>query len=154
MEQNETVRFLYGEVFSATTAPDLAARLGRVLAPAWESIGDYSGAKKTREQFAAQLAGFGKLIPDLTWRIEELIEAGNRVIVRGRASGTPVGELFGVPAGGKRFDIMSIDIHTFDGGGVYPAGSAAEGRRGSIEGDMIVRTYHIEDWAGALRQLK
>jgi predicted ester cyclase len=135
MEPNQTIRFLYGEVFSATTAPDLASRLARVLAPAWESIGDYSGAKKTRDQFTAQLTGFGKLIPDLTWKIEELIEAGNRVIVRGRASGTPVGELFGVPAGGKKFEIMSIDIHTLEAG-------------------MIVRTHHVEDWAGALRQLK
>jgi len=124
----------YEDVLSATTAPDLAERLARTLSPDWESIGDYTGVKKSRDQFTAQLAGFGKLIPDLAWKVEEVLEAGNRYVVRGRASGTPQGALFGVPASGRRFDIMSIDIHT-------------------VEGGKIVRTYHVEDWSGALRQL-
>lgn len=64
-----------------------------------------------------------------------MIVAGNRVIVRGRASGTPQGPIFGVDGNGKGFEIMSIDVHT-------------------IENGKIVMTYHVEDWAGALRQLK
>jgi predicted ester cyclase len=129
------VEGLYRDALSRTSAPDLQAELEKRLAPSWESIGDYSGAKKSRDAFAAQLAGFGKLIPDLSWKIEELIEAGDRFVVRGRASGTPVGPLFGVPPSGRRFEIMSIDVHT-----------VVEGR--------IVRTYHVEDWASALHQLR
>ncbi len=129
------VEAFYADVLSSTTAADLTERMARALAPAWESIGDYSGGKKSREQFAGQLQGFGKLIPDLRWQIEELIDGGDRIVVRGRASGTPVGELFGVPPSGKRFEIMSVDIHTLEGG-------------------KIVRTHHVEDWAGAIRQLK
>jgi len=129
------VESFYSEVLSCTTVADLFERMAQRLAPSWESIGDYTGAKKSREQFGAQLQGFGKLIPDLAWKIEELLETGNRFIVRGRASGTPVGELFGVPPSGKRFEIMSVDIHT-------------------VEGGKIARTYHVEDWAGAIRQLK
>ncbi len=53
-------------------------------------------------------------------------------VVRGRASGTPQGPLFGVD--GKGFDIMSIDIHR-------------------VQDGRIVESYHVEDWAGALRQL-
>ena len=64
-----------------------------------------------------------------------MIQAGDRVIVRGRASGTPKGPLFGVDGKGKSFTIMSIDIHT-------------------IKDGKIVKTYHVEDWAGALAQLK
>ena len=128
------VRSFYERVLSSTTAPDLAERMAQALSPAWESVGDYSGAKKSREQFAAQLAGFGKLIPDLSWKIEELLVAGERYEVRGRASGTPVGEFFGAAPSGRRFDVMSVDIHT-------------------VEGGKLVRTYHVEDWAGALRQL-
>jgi predicted ester cyclase len=135
MSHRAVVEGFYVRVLSSTTAPDLTERMSQALAPNWESIGDYTGAKKSREQFAGQLQGFGKLIPDLTWKIEELIEAGDRIIVRGRATGTPVGELFGVPPSGKKFEIMSIDIHTLEGG-------------------KIVRTHHIEDWAGALRQLR
>lgn len=71
----------------------------------------------------------------MTWKVEEMIQAGNRVIVRGRATGTPKGPLFGVDGKGKSFMIMSIDIHTLENG-------------------KIAKTYHIEDWAGALRQLK
>jgi steroid delta-isomerase-like uncharacterized protein len=128
------VTSFYSEVLSQTTAADLTERMAQRLAPSWQSIGDYSGIAKTRDEFAKQLMGFGKLIPDLEWRVEEVIEAGDRVVIRGRASGTPAGELFGVPPSGKRFDIMSIDIHT-------------------IEHGKIARTHHIEDWAGALRQL-
>ena len=54
--------------------------------------------------------------------------------MRGEASGTPVAPLYDVQPTGKGFKIMSIDIHT-------------------IEGGRIVRTYHLEDWAGAMRQV-
>jgi predicted ester cyclase len=128
------VESFYSRVLSCTTAADLMERMALALTPGWESIGDYSGAKKSREQFGLQLAGFGKVIPDLRWAIEELIDAGHRIVVRGRASGTPVSELFGVPPSGRRFEIMSVDIHT-------------------VEAGQIVRTHHVEDWAGAIRQL-
>ena len=101
----------------------------------WQSVGNYSGKNKTAGKFIGQLGYFAKLIPDLNWKVEEMIQAGDRVIVRGRASGTPKGPLFGVDGKGKSFTIMSIDIHT-------------------IKDGKIVKTYHVEDWAGALAQLK
>jgi len=101
----------------------------------WESIGDYSGKNKTRDQFLGQVGGFGKLIPDLNWAVEEMIQSGDRVVVRSRATGTPKGPLFGVDGQGKSFDILTIDIHT-------------------IEDGKITRTHHVEDWAGAIRQLR
>lgn len=101
----------------------------------WQSIGNYSGKNKTPEVFVGQLGFFAKLIPDMNWKVEEMIQAGNRVIVRGRATGTPKGPLFGVDGKGKSFEIMSIDIHTLKDG-------------------KITTTYHVEDWAGALKQLK
>lgn len=100
----------------------------------WESIGDYSGKSKNREGFAAQIGGFGKLIPDLNWAVEEMLQDGNRFVVRSRATGTPVGPMFGVDGQGRGFDILAIDIHT-------------------VEDGKIVRSYHVEDWATALRQL-
>ena len=105
------------------------------LAGDWQSIGDYSGKAKTTDAFVGQLGGFAKLIPNLNWKIEEMIQAGDRVIVRGRATGTPNGPLFGVDGKGKSFDIMSIDIHIMKDG-------------------KVSRTFHVEDWSGALRQLK
>ncbi len=130
----ELVEDAYTKVFNRTSAADLAEQMNRVFAPQWSSIGDYSGGAKSREQLLPQLQGLARLIPDLSWKIEEVIQSGNQFVVRGRASGTPVGPFFGVAASGKRFEIMSIDIHT-------------------VEGGKIVKTHHIEDWAGAIKQL-
>ena len=43
--------------------------------------------------------------------IKEVLVAGDRVIVRGEVSGTPAGDLFGVPHSGKSFRIMAVDIN-------------------------------------------
>ena len=83
------------------------------------------------------LAGMGqrlKSVPDLKWEIKEILVSGNQVTVRGEATGTPAGEFMGAPYTGKSFKMMSIDVHTLEGG-------------------KMVRTYHIEDWLGAVRQL-
>ena len=83
------------------------------------------------------IAGLGqrlKSVPDLKWEIKEILVSGNEVTVRGEATGTPAGEFMGVPYTGKSFKLMSIDVHT-------------------VEGGKMVRTYHIEDWMGAVRQL-
>ena len=120
---------------SNPTSAQHADAMKAATAEKWESVGGYSGKIKTRGAFVGQVGGFGKLIPGMNWKVEEMIQAGDRVVVRGRATGTPKGPMFGVDGNGKSFDIMSIDIHT-------------------IEGGKIVRTYHVEDWAGALRQLK
>ena len=130
---DDAITAFYG-FLSAPTSADAAAAAKAGLTENWVSIGDYSGAQKSREAFLKQIAGFGQLIPDMTWKIEERIEAGDRVIIRGRATGTPKGPMFGVDGKGKGFEIMSIDIHTLKDG-------------------KIVKTYHVEDWAGALGQL-
>ena len=63
-----------------------------------------------------------------------IIQQGNRFVVRSRVTGTPAAPFFGAPHTGKSFDIMTIDIHT-------------------VENGLIARSYHVEDWAGAIRQL-
>jgi len=102
--------------------------------PEWQSLGDYSGKNKNRDAFLGQLGFFAKKIPDLNWKVEAMHEAGNFVTVRSRATGTPQGEFFGVDGKGKGFDILTIDIHELKDG-------------------VIVESYHVEDWAGALGQL-
>jgi len=90
---------------------------------------------KGRDEFVAQVQGFGKAIPDLAWTVKEILRNDDRVIVRSEASGTPSGEFFGVPHGGKSLRIMTLDIHTLRDG-------------------LLANAYHVEDWAGAIRQLK
>lgn len=121
----------YYAVFDAKTGN--TASLDAILSPTWRN---YSSATEYAEKpaFIGLLAGIQQTVPDLHWRIAEVLVAGDRVVVRGEGSGTPAGPFFGVPFTGKAFHIMSIDIHT-------------------IQGGRIQNTYHLEDWAGALRQL-
>ncbi len=132
-DDTATVNSFYAFLSNPGSKPHAEAFRGNVTTD-WVSVGNYSGKNKTAPAFIGQLGFFAKLIPDLKWQIEEMITAGDRVIVRGRATGTPKGPLFGVDGKGKAFDIMSIDIHT-------------------IRNGKIVDTHHVEDWAGAIGQL-
>lgn len=134
-DEKEVVQSFY-DFLSNPASEQHAATFKSVTTEQWESIGDYSGASKNRDQFIGQVSGFfAKLIPDLKWEVQEMIQQGNKVVVRSRATGTPGGPLFGVDGNGKSFDILTIDIHT-------------------VENGKIVTSYHVEDWAGALQQLK
>ena len=55
--------------------------------------------------------------------------------MRNQGFGTPARPFMGVAPTGHSFDIMLIDIHT-------------------VRDGRIVRSYHVEDWAGAVRQLR
>lgn len=131
----DVVQALYSEVLSGTASPDLPARMARVLSPDWRSIGDYASPVKTRDQFLAQLQRVGGALPNLSWKVEEILQVGNRFVVRGRATATPVAPFMGAPFTGRGFEIMAIDIHT-------------------VEDNKIVLSYHVEDWHGAIEQLQ
>jgi ketosteroid isomerase-like protein len=88
-----------------------------------------------RETSIKIVGGFAKSIPDMKFDIKEILVAGDRIVVRGEVTGTPAGDLFGVPHTGKSFRIMAIDIQT-------------------IRDGKIARTYHLENWLSALRQLR
>jgi len=122
------------EMLNQPATKDLKALSEQALSPDWKSYSseiDFKG----RDGFVAQVGGFGKLIPDLKWDIKDVLVDGNRIIVRSEASGTPVGPFFGVAPTGKSFRIMTIDIHT-------------------IKDGKAITAHHVEDWAGALRQLQ
>lgn len=131
----DVVLALYSEVLSGTASPDLPARMARVLSPDWQSIGDYASPVKTRDQFLVQLQRVGGALPNLSWKVEEILQVGNRFVVRGRATATPVAPFMGAPFTGRGFEIMAIDIHT-------------------VEDNKIVLSYHVEDWHGAVEQLQ
>ena len=114
----------------AKDSPDLVKQ---ATAPEWVSCRSNEGCNSRNEV----IAGIGaqlKSVPDLKWQIKDVLVSGDQVIVRGEATGTPAGEFFGAPHTGKSFKIMSIDVHTLR------------------EGKMV-RSYHVEDWIGAVRQL-
>jgi predicted ester cyclase len=121
------------KALNAEFAGESADLIRQATAPEWISCRG-NDACNTRDEVIAGVAGRLKSVPDLTWQIKDVIVSGNQVTVRGEASGTPAGEFFGAPHTGKSFRVMSIDVHTLQDG-------------------RMVRSWHIEDWIGAVRQL-
>jgi predicted ester cyclase len=118
---------------NAELAGESAGLIRQATAADWVSCRG-NDVCNSREEVVAGIAQRLKSVPDLKWEIKDVLVAGNQVTVRGEATGTPAGEFMGAPHGGKSFKVMSIDVHT-------------------IEGGKMVRSYHIEDWIGAVRQL-
>jgi len=121
------------KALNAEFANDSPELIKQSTAPQWISCRGNDVCNSRHEV----IAGVGrqlKSVPDLKWEIRDILVSGDQVIVRGEATGTPAGEFMGAPHTGKSFKLMSIDVHTLEGG-------------------KMVRSYHIEDWLGAVRQL-
>lgn len=114
----------------AKDSPDL---IRQTTAPEWVSC-RANDICNSRDEVIAGISARLKSVPNLKWQIKEVLVSGNQVTIRGEATGTPTSEFFGAAPTGKSFKVMSIDVHT-------------------IKGGKMVRSYHIEDWMGAVRQL-
>jgi ketosteroid isomerase-like protein len=113
---------------------DVKAIQEQILTADYESCAGYlPGECWGRETSIKVVSNFSNTIPDLKFNIVEVLVAGDRVIVRGEVTGTPAGELFGVPHSGKSFRIMAVDIQT-------------------IRDGKIAKTFHMENWLSAIGQ--
>jgi predicted ester cyclase len=121
------------KALNAEFANDSAALIRQATATDWVSCRG-NDVCNSRAEVITGVAQRLKSVPDLRWEIKDVLASANQVTVRGQATGTPAGEFMGAPRTGKSFKVMSIDVHT-------------------IEGGKMVRSYHIEDWIGAVRQL-
>ncbi len=134
MTNKEALMAFYEKALTVNTETRPEAVLADILADNFVSKG--SVESKNKEQLTGQLGFFWKLIPDLKWEPQEILNEGNKYIVRSLASGTPNGDFMGLPTDGtKSFKIMTIDIHTI------------------IDG-KVVEVHHLEDWGTAMKQLK
>jgi ketosteroid isomerase-like protein len=123
-------------LFNVATRGDVKAIQEQVLTPDYESCSGYlPGECWGRDTSIKVVSNFANSIPDMKFDIKEVLVAGDRVVVRGEVTGTPAGELFGVPHAGKSFRIMAIDIQT-------------------IKEGKISRTFHMENWLSAIGQLR
>jgi steroid delta-isomerase-like uncharacterized protein len=64
------------------------------------------------------VAGFQSALPDLEFEIEDLIDAGEKLVVRWSLSGTHQAELFGLAATGRRIKLTGISIYRLAAGQV------------------------------------
>lgn len=128
----KVVEAFYSELLSAATASDIDSRVRKVVTEDWVSIPTPRGGKGA-QGMVETLKFFGSIIPDMKWEPQEILQDGNRYIVRSIATGTPTGKFFGIePKAG--FKIMTIDIH-------------------EVKDGKIVKSYHVEEWAKAMQQV-
>jgi hypothetical protein len=121
------------KALNAEFASESAELIKQSTTPQWISCRG-NDICNSRDEVIAGIGQRLKSVPDLKWEIKEIVVSGNQVTVRGEATGRPAGEFMGAPHTGKSFKVMSIDVHTLEGG-------------------KMVRSYHIEDWLGAVRQI-
>ena len=135
MDKNrEALIAFYRKALSVNEETNPAEVMSPILADNFVSYG--SVESKNKEQLIVQVGFFWKLIPDLKWEPQELLNDGDKYIVRSKASGTPKGDFMGLPTDGtKSFEIMTIDIH-------------------KIVAGKIEEVHHLEDWGTAMKQLK
>jgi steroid delta-isomerase-like uncharacterized protein len=134
VDPKEVVKPFYTKCLTVNPETNVADLLGKLLADDFQSTGSVDS--KNKAQLIDQLQFFWKIIPDMKWEIQEMLQDGNKVIVRSLATGSPRGDFMGLPTdGSKSFKIMSIDIHT-------------------VKGGRVVHSYHLEDWMAAMMQLR
>jgi predicted ester cyclase len=130
----ETVRAFYEECLTVGGTADLTARLAQLLANDFESRN--AASTKNKEALIGQINGFWKLMPDMRWEIQDMVQEGDRVVVRSLFSGSPRGNFMGMELDGtKTFKTMAMDMHT-------------------VENGQIKTVYHVEEWSTAIAQLK
>src|SRR6185436_7412414 len=105
------------QLFNQPVQGDMKTLQEQILTADYESCWGYlPGDCWGRETSIKVVGGFAKSIPDMKFDIKEILVAGDRIVVRGEVTGTPAGDLFGVPHTGKSFRIMAIDIQTIRDG--------------------------------------
>jgi ketosteroid isomerase-like protein len=123
-------------LFNVASRGDVKTIQEQVLTADYESCAGYlPGECWGRDTSIKVVGNFATSIPDMKFDIKEVLVAADRVIVRGEVTGTPAGDLFGVPHTGKSFRIMAVDIQT-------------------IRDGKIAKTFHMENWLSAIGQLR
>ena len=133
----EQARAIVAPLYEALNEPakkDVPALLANATNPDYQSCSTNSDCL-SRDQLAGVFTALGKIIPDLHWTIKDIWTSGNRIVVRGEATGTPTGELYGVKPTGKSFKTISIDMFT-------------------VRDGKLATAYHVENWMAAMEQIK
>jgi predicted SnoaL-like aldol condensation-catalyzing enzyme/predicted ester cyclase len=156
-EESKSGLPMFGDRFP-TAHPELTVEsASRIVAPLYEALNqpqrkdvhallaqachaDYKSYSTSdewlsRDALAEVFKEIGASVPDLTWSVTEIMVSGDRVIVRGEATGTPVGEFFGARPTGGSFKTMALDVFT-------------------VRDDKLASAYHVENWVRAIQQIQ
>src|SRR5580700_5303247 len=129
----DQARQIVAPLYEALNQPakkDVSALLAKAAHPDYRSY-HTNDDWLTRDQLAGVFKMIGAAVPDLRWTIEYIQTFADQIVVRGKASGTPTGELWGAKPTGKRFSTMAIDVFT-------------------VRDGKLASAYHVENWMTAL----
>ena len=110
------------------------ALLDKILSADWVDIPAPPGTPAGPEGAKPLLARLTTTFPDLKLTIHDILQDGNKVVVRAAMEGTQKESFMHFPSKNRKMHIHVVDIHEFKDG-------------------KIVRTWHTEDWMSGLRQL-
>lgn len=111
--------------------PDL---VDGAVTPGWEDIPPAPGQAPGPAGIKPIIQGFIQAFPDVRITIHNLIQVAGQIAVRAEITGTHQGEIFGIPATGRRVSVRLHDFHALDG-------------------QCVTRTWHLEDWYGLFLQI-
>jgi steroid delta-isomerase-like uncharacterized protein len=106
----------------------------KILAPNWVDIPAAKGQPLGPEGAKQAVSFLTTTFKDLHVKVEDILEDGDKVVVRSTITGTQVKTFMGISPNNGRLAIQAVDIH-------------------QIHNGKIVRTWHTEDWMSGLRQL-
>jgi len=100
---------------SAWDAHD-AAGMAAVYAETAVAISPTGGVLEGRDEIERINRTWFTAFPDVTWRSDDIIVDGDRVVEVVQFSGTHAGDFFGVPATGRHVDVQMVMVMTLVGG--------------------------------------
>lgn len=110
------------------------AILDRILSEDWVDIPSSPGTPAGPSGVKPLLASLTTTFPDLNLTIKDILQDGNKVVVRAEMTGTQKEAFMGFPSKNRKMNIQVVDVPEFKDG-------------------KIIRTWHTEDWMSGLRQL-
>lgn len=128
----QVVEAYYRDMFCQPCLGDADKKAADLVEPNWVCTPEPIGGKGAAG-LAETARFFSSFAPDLKYNVQEIIEAGNRFVVRSIVTGTPTQPFFGVQPKAP-FKINAVDIHEVSNG-------------------KIVSTFRVEDWARAIKQI-
>jgi predicted ester cyclase len=109
--------------------------LDRIVTADWVSHEPNQGQGEGRQGLKDFIGLVHKSVPDVKATVEDMIEEGDKIAVRLTIAGTHRGPMLGVAATDKPFSVRPHDIHRFG------------------SDDMVLESWHIEDWLSFLFQV-
>ncbi|HWT64867.1 MAG TPA: ester cyclase [Terracidiphilus sp.] len=129
----QAIRDAIERFYLAFSTKDIAL-LRQVVTPDWAYLPEPAGAAPGPEQMTRLLENIASAMPDMKIHILDLLIHGDRAGVRAEVTGTQTGQLLGIAATSKE---IHFAIHSFH----------------QLRGNLIEKTWHLEDWLSVFRQL-